>query len=154
MDRCQSPNETPIARAVRTTSKSGGTVRVLPTMSSSGTDPIDGRLEGDHPVRLAPHQQLHRLAAEPRREHAIERRRRAAALQVAQHDRARFLARHLFQRRRDAMAHAAQALGAADARLLDERRAAAHRLGAFGDDDDREVRAPGVAILDLTARRS
>jgi len=55
-------------------------------------DDIRGR-EGDHRAEFAPTDELDRLAAKARRQHAIEARRRAATLQVAEHDRPRFLAR-------------------------------------------------------------
>src|SRR5258708_39599933 len=38
----QSPSDIPIARAVRTTSKSGGTVLIRPTTFSSGTATLSG----------------------------------------------------------------------------------------------------------------
>ena len=49
------------------------------------------RSERDHRAELALLDQLDRLAAEARRQHAIEAGRRAAALQVAEHHRPRFL---------------------------------------------------------------
>ena len=48
------------------------------------------RIVRDHPAEHAARDQLDRLAAEPRGQHAIERRRRAAALQMAEHDTSAF----------------------------------------------------------------
>ena len=67
-------------------SKSIGTVFVFPTTSSSAPRDDVGRSERHHRAELALHHQLDRPAAESRREQAIEARRRAAALQVAEHD--------------------------------------------------------------------
>ena len=51
-----------------------------------------GRMVRHHLPELAVQDQLHRLPSEPRRQRAIEGRRRPAALQVAQHDVPRLLA--------------------------------------------------------------
>ena len=61
------------------------TGRVLPTASSSGAGTISGPAGHDH---LAPALVVHEVDrgdAEPRRQHAVERRRRPAALHVAEH---------------------------------------------------------------------
>ena len=61
-------------------------------------------------AELAAPDELHRLGAEPRRQHAIEAGRRAAPLQVTEHDRPRLLPRLLRQRLADLRADAAQPL--------------------------------------------
>ena len=74
-----------------------------------------------HHAELAAPNQLHRLGAEPRRQHAIEAGRRAAPLQVTEHDRPRFLARLPGERFADLRADAAEPLDVRVVRLLDER---------------------------------
>ena len=49
------------------------------------------RMVRNHLAELSPQNQLHRFPAESCRERAIERGRRPAALQVSEHDVARFL---------------------------------------------------------------
>jgi hypothetical protein len=61
-----------------------------------------------HLAELPFHQQLHGLAAESRRQGAIERRRGSAALQVAENDVARLLPSQLFELRRAADTDAAK----------------------------------------------
>ena len=90
-------------------------MRCLPTTSSIGTDEMSGGAKATIRLNSPLMQQLDRLAAESRREHAVEAGRRPAALQVAEHDRPRLLAGQFLERRRDAVAGAAQALGAAEA---------------------------------------
>ena len=99
-----------------------------------------------------------RLEAVARREHAVARRRGAAALDVAEHGHARLEAGALLDLARERVADAAEADVAelvGRARLLRDLRALARRvrqLVALADDDDREVLAALVAALDLVAR--
>ena len=76
---------------------------IFPTTSPSGTATMSGGWFATIVAELPRQDQLHRLAAEPGRERAVEGRRRATALQVAQHDVARFLPRPSFAAR---LAHA------------------------------------------------
>ena len=92
-------------------------------------------------------QQLDRAGTESRGQDAVEAGRRAAALQVTEHDAPRFLAGQRLELGGDECADAAQPFG-------DRRRpfrtttAAAHRLRALGDHDDAEAGAIGVPCLD------
>src|SRR5204862_3679269 len=85
-------------------------------------------------------------AAEPRRQHPIETRRRAAALQVAEDDRSRFLAGLSRERFADSRPDSAEPLRVAIARLLDQRQRPSFLKRALRDDDDAELGAPGVAV--------
>ena len=146
-DLHQSPNVTPSAFAVSSRSKSSGTVFVFPTTSSSGRATMSGGSNATIVPNSPLRDQLDGLAAETRRQHAIEARRRAAALQVAEHDRPRLLAR----RAAPAPSHTCapmppsrSARPSCAASSSDS--AAALRIRAFGDDDDAELRAPAVAL--------
>ena len=105
-----------------------------------------GRVVGDHPAKHAALEQFDRRAAEAGRQHPIERRRRAAALQMAEHDVARFLSGFFLQLGRDHGADATKPLEMAAASLLEQGHRAAQWLGAFGDDDDAELRAEALAL--------
>ena len=107
-----------------------------------------GRLKRDHLVGVAGEEQFDSLAAKPCREHAIEARRRTAALQVAEHDGSCLLPRQQFERLRNTMARATETLGTSDRTFLDERHVAVLRPRAFRDHDDAEVGAELVALLD------
>src|SRR5690606_13263212 len=101
-----------------------------------------------HPVVLAAPQELHGHRAEARREHAVEARGRAAALEVPEHHRTRFLTRQLLELGGHAMPDAAEPLDVAAVRLPHERDLAALRHGALGDHDDAEAGTPLLPVLD------
>ena len=82
----------PSERAVSDMSPSGGTVFSFPTASAIGMRADVRAEEGHHLAEVAGRHQVHRLGAEHRAERAVERRGRAAALQVAEHADARLLA--------------------------------------------------------------
>src|SRR6185436_17730507 len=102
------------------------------------------RIPRDHRAEAALLDQLDGLAAEARREDAIEARRRAAALQVAEDDAARLLLRLLGNRRAELRADAAEPLDVLGIGRFLQRDAAALRERAFRDDADAELRAPLV----------
>ena len=106
------------------------------------------RVEGDHHAGLALLQGAHRGGAEAQPEQAVERRRAAAAQQVAEHDGAGLLAGQLLEALGDDVADAAELLGLPDG-LAEHRHATALRGRALGDDDDREL---GAALLALGDR--
>ena len=72
--------------------ESSGTVFVLEITSASGTATISGGLEGDHHVPLPLGDEADRGRAEAERQEPVEGGRRAAALQVAEDQRAGLLA--------------------------------------------------------------
>ena len=102
-------------------------------MPSDERDALDvGATQGDHRAEVALVHRLDRVQAEPRGEPAVERRRRAAALDVAEHDGAGLLARTLLDLRREPVADATEAyvtegvLLAADRATWIRRRPARH----------------------------
>src|SRR6185503_7791261 len=101
-----------------------------------------------HFSELPLHQQFYRLTAEPRRQRAVERRRRSAALQVTEDDVARLLPGQFFELRGAANANTAKAFRVAAVRGLDQRDAAVLWMGAFGDDHNAKACAELVAIAD------
>ena len=76
-----------------------------------------------HLAELPLQNQFHRLPAEAGGQRAIERRRAAPALQVAEDDISRLLSRQVLELFRDACPFPTQALDVALVRLLDDRRA-------------------------------
>ena len=142
----QSPNVTPSAFAVSSRSRSSGTVFVFPTTSSKRPRDDVRRIERHHRAELASSDEFDRLAAEPRRQHAIEARRRAAALQVTEHDRARFLAGHLASASQTCAPMPPSRSTRPSCASSTQRPPAALRERAFGDDDDAELGAPAVAL--------
>ena len=110
------------------------------------------RVERDHHPVVAFLEGAHRSRAEAKAEQAVERRRRAAAQEVAEHHRARLLAGEPLQLEGDLGADAAELLGLAD-RLAEHAHAPADRHRALGDDDDRELRAAVLALGDRRRHR-
>ena len=110
-------------------------------------------MERDHPPMLAAHERAHGARAVVGREHAIKGVRRAAALQMAEHDAARLFAGQLFDARRDAHADAAEArrVLAVAGILIDFE--TARLLRAFGRDDDAELRAALLAFFNFLRDR-
>src|SRR5690606_24371138 len=88
----------------------GGHEALLPDDLGERHRPDVRRVERDHAVVLSPAQELDGHRAEPRGEHAVEARGRAAALQVAEHHRTRFLTGQLLELGRDPMPDAAEPL--------------------------------------------
>ncbi len=129
------------------TSLSSGTLRVFPTTICERDADDVGRVEGDHLVRFALEQQFDGVAAEARRQRAVEAGGRAAALQVTEDDAARLLAHQLFEFGGDLGSDAAEAFDVGAGRFLDQRALAVFRRGAFGRDDDAEAGAPLFAGL-------
>ena len=70
-----------------------------PRFDSSGTEPMSGGWNATMRSVSPRFSSSTALPPKPRREHAVERRRRSAALQVTEHDGACLLAGHLFERR-------------------------------------------------------
>src|SRR4029079_324785 len=103
------------------------------------------RVVGDHRPEFSAAHEFDRLAAEAGREHAIEAGRRTAALQVPKNHRTRLFFRFPRERLAYLRADAAETLGEPFARLLDERRRTAARVGPFCRHDDAELRPVPVA---------
>src|ERR1051325_8382920 len=122
-------------------------------------------LKCDHHAALALHQRAYGARAEVGRQHTIERVRRAAALQVAEHYTARLLARQIFKRAATVFSDSAQARRASGVALLLVDRAAAalqvaehytarllarqifKRAATVFSDSAQARRASGVALL-------
>src|SRR5687767_12468860 len=94
-----------------------------------------------HLPELPFHQQLHGLAAEARRQRAIERCGRSPPLQVTEDDVSRLLPGQLLELRGAADANAAKAFDVTAVRGLDQRDTAVLRMRALGNDDDAEAGA-------------
>src|ERR1041384_4755500 len=93
----------------------------------------------------------YRRAAEARGQQTIVARRHAAALQMAEHERARLLAGDTGDLARDRLAESTHAPRFARQRLADQRYGAALGIRAFRHDDDREMAPRAIAPLDLLA---
>ena len=102
----------------------------------------------DHPAKAALGDEFDGLGAEQSAKHAVHEGGAAAALQMAQHHQAGFLAGAFFDFRRNDRADAAEPGLAILLLAAGGDKIAARRFGAFGGDDEREMfslsfRVPG-----------
>ena len=149
----QSPKVTPSAFAVSSRSKSSGTVLVFPTTSSSGRATMSG---GANATIVPNSPRCTSSTALPPNRVASTRSKLVGAPPRCRWpsttDRVSFPVSP-----RERLAHlradAAEPLGGAPVRRLDQRQRAALRKRAFGDDDDAELRAPLVALAQPLRRR-
>ncbi len=106
-------------------------------------------MQRDHLAVLAAHKGVHGRAAEVRGEHSIESVRAAAALQVAEYDAARLLARQPLDLARHVVADAAEARRVLAVAGVLVNLSPADRDRALRGDDDRELAVAALALVDL-----
>jgi hypothetical protein len=95
------------------------------------------RVDGEHHAVVTLNHGAHRRRAEDQAERPVERSRLAAAQQMAEHDRARFLAGQFPQLTGHNLAHATKPFNVPGICGFFQSHPAADRLGAFGHHDDR-----------------
>ena len=136
---------TPSALAVNKVEVVGNRLGLPHDLLEAARDDV-GRGKRDHRVELTLLDQFHGFAAEAGGQHAVEAGRRAAALQVTEDDRSRFLAGLVMERLTDSRPHAAEPLGVASMRGFEQQRRPASWKRPFRHDDDAEMRPPSIAL--------